>query len=294
MQTKWKILIILGVFIFFISLLVAMVAVIIGDSDFPAPGADSIAVVPLNGEITESSVNELSNMLDNTLDDNSIKAIVLDINSPGGGVLPSKELMYKVRDSEKPIVARIGESGASGAYYVASAADRIIADEDSITGSIGVSMILMQYYELFDKLGIDVKVITSGERKDIGSPYRNMTEEEEERLQEIVNKIYYHFISDIAENRGMEISGIEEIATGDIYLGSEALEKGLVDELGTLEDAITRAAELAGIEGEPKVKYMYEEPTFYDLFAEGSTNVGYGIGKALLEINKRQEAVPQL
>lgn len=274
------------------SLLVVMVAVIIEDLNFSASGADSVAVVPLKGEITESSVNELSNMLDNALNDNSVKSIVLDINSPGGGVLPSKEIMYKIRDSEKPIVARIGESGASGAYYAASATDRIIADEDSITGSIGVSMILIQYYELFDKLGVDVKVITSGERKDIGSPYRNMTEEEEERLQEIVDKIYYHFISDIAENRDMEISDVEEIANGDIYLGSEALEKGLVDELGTLGDAITRAAELAGIEGEPNVKYMYKEPTFYDLFVEGSTNVGYGIGKAFLEINKRQETVP--
>jgi len=292
MQTKWKILIISGVFIFFISALAAMVALLIDDSNFSnfsAIAADSVAVVPLKGEITEYSANEVGNMLDDAVSDDSIKAIVLDIDSGGGGVLPSKELMYKVRESDKPVVARIGESGASGAYYVASAADLIMADEDSITGSIGVAMILFQYYELFDKLGIDVKVITSGEKKDIGSPYRNMTEEEEERLQEIINKIYYHFISDVAENRNMEISDIEEIANGDIYLGSEALENGLVDKLGNLNDATLAAAELAGIEGEPRVKYLYHEPTFYDLFAEGATHIGYGIGKAFLEVSNGQD-----
>ena len=268
-----------------------MTALLIEDSNLPAIVSNGVAVVPLKGEIAEYTTMDVKDMLDDALRDDSIKAIVLDIDSPGGGVLPSKELMYKVRDakSKKPIVARIGESGASGAYYVASAADTIIADEDSITGSIGVAMILIQYYELFDKLGIDVKVITSGEKKDIGSPYRNMTEEEEERLQEIVNKIYYHFISDIAENRDMPISEIEEVASGDIYLGSEALENGLVDKLGNLDDAIDIAAELGGIKGEPRVKYMYREPTFYDLFAEGATNIGYGIGKAFLEISEKQD-----
>ncbi|ODS38709.1 MAG: hypothetical protein A7316_07400 [Candidatus Altiarchaeales archaeon WOR_SM1_86-2] len=263
-------------------------ALLISNLDLSTITAGEVVVIPLKGEITWSTVSSVGNMLDGALEDESVKAIVLDIDSPGGGVIPSKELMYKVRGSEKPVVARIGESGASGAYYVASAADTIVADEDSITGSIGVTMILFQYYELFDKLGIGVKVITSGERKDIGSPYRNMTEEEEERLQEIIDKIYSHFISDVAENRGMPLSELRELANGDIYLGSEAFENGLVDELGNLNDAIDIAAELGGIEGEPRVRYMQRKPTFYDMFAEGTTNIGYGIGKALLELSEKE------
>lgn len=285
----------MGAVIFLTSILVAMAVVLVGDSGpgfskFSEITSDNVAVIPLKGEITESSAGEVGNMLKEALDDGSVKAIVLDIDSPGGSVIPSKELMYKVRDgkSKKPIVARIGESGASGAYYTASAANMIIADEDSITGSIGVEMILIQYYGLFDKLGINATVIKSGERKDIGSPYREMTPKEEERLQEIINKIYYHFISDVAENRNMTISDVKKIATGDIYLGSEAKENGLVDKTGNLNDAINTAAELGGIKGEPNVKYMSREPTFYDIFAQGATNIGYGIGKAFIELSGKQ------
>ncbi len=293
MQNSWKILIILGAFIFFISVLAAMAVVLVKDTNIPAISLNSVVVVPLKGEITESTASEVIGMIDEAVSDSSVKAIVLDIDSPGGAVLPGKEIMNKVREAKnnKPVVARIGQSGASAAYYVASASTLIIADEDSITGSLGVRMTIIQYYELFNKLGINVKSITSGEMKDIGSPYRNMTDEEEKRLQEIVNKIYYHFISGIAENRGMPVSELREIAKGDIYLGSEALENGLVDKLGNLDDAIHTAAELSGIKDEePKVKYMYREPTFYDLFAEGSTNIGYGVGKAFLELSesKRQ------
>lgn len=292
MQTKWKILTAVGVFVVFALIMAAVLIAVFSDfSDFSGIAGNNVVVIPLKGEINERTTNEVSGMIDEAMGDNYVKAIVLDINSPGGYVLPSKELMYKVREAKnkKPVVARIGESGASGAYYVASAADVIVADEDSITGSIGVAMTIIQYYELLDNLGIDVKAITSGERKDIGSPYRNMTSEEEDRLQEIINKIYYHFISDVADNRDMSIAEVKKVANGDIYLGSEAVKNGLVDEVGTLYDAIDIAADLGGIEGEPIVKYAFSEPSFYDLFTEGSTNVGYGIGKAFLEINEKHD-----
>ena len=164
-----KILIILGIFLFFVTILVVMIALIGSSSfsDFSKITADEVAVVPLKGAITEQTQRDAGKMLDEAFGDASVKAIVLDIDSPGGSVLPSKEIMYSVIDGKdethKPVIARIGSSGASGAYYVASAADWIIADEDSITGSIGVSMILMQYHELLDKIGVDFNVIISGE-----------------------------------------------------------------------------------------------------------------------------------
>ncbi len=297
MQNKWKILIIFGVFIFFAAISVILAVMLIGDSDFSAITAGEVAVIPLKGEITEYSVGEVWVMLNGALNDNAVKAIVLDIDSPGGEAYAGREFMYKVKSAngngtgKKPIVARIGSVGASGAYHIASATEVIVASEDSITGSLGVVMTLMQYHELLDKLGINVKVITSGERKDIGSPYRNMTEDEEQRLQEIVNKIYEHFISDIAVNRNMSLSEVRKLATGDIYLGSEAYDKGLVDKLGNLDDAIEIAAELGGIKGEPRVKYVRREPTFYDIFAEGTTNIGYGIGKAFLEVDRPGEDI---
>ncbi len=231
------------------------------------PIGDKVAIIPIKGEITYegcgggifgspqcAQVSEIRRMLDDADNDNTIKAVVLEINSGGGSVVASREMMNSVRNFKKPVVAYVSETGASGAYYVASAADRIVADRDSITGSIGVIMSVSHYYGLFEKLGINITVIKSGKNKDIGSPYREMTDDEKTELKKKIDKIYYNLVSDIAENRNLSISYVENISDGSIYIGTEAKELGLVDSIGGIDDAINLAGELGNIKGKPKIK----------------------------------------
>ncbi|MCK4491154.1 MAG: signal peptide peptidase SppA, partial [Candidatus Altiarchaeales archaeon] len=220
----------------------------------------------LGGSSKCTSVGEIRRKLENAEGDGTVRAVILDINSGGGSVVASREMMRAVRGFRKPIVARIGEVGASGAYYVASATDKIIADADSLTGSIGVVMTVQHYYGLYEKLGINVTVIKAGESKDIGSPYREMTEEEKGELKEMIDKIYYDFVRDVSVNRNLSFSYVENISDGSIYLGSEARELGLVDYLGGMDKAIEVASELGGIRGTPSVKREETMRTLIDIF----------------------------
>lgn len=267
MNTAWKIIITFVVFVLFLFAAVGTLAVI-GQLSLPYIGSD-IAVIPIKGEITMeecgssifgryecAQVSEIRNKLRDADNDPLIKAIVLDINSGGGGVVASGELMRAVKETKKPVVAYISEAGASGAYYVATGADWIIADKNAITGSIGVIMTITHYYGLYDKLGLNVTVIKAGDSKDIGSPYRPITEEEKKELKALVNKIYDDFIDNVAENRRMNKSEVRKLADGTIYLGSEAKEKGLIDEVGNINDAIKKAASLANLTSEPTIRIM--------------------------------------
>ena len=199
-------------------------------------------------------------------EDPTISAILLDISSGGGEVVASRELMREVKKTKKPIVAWIGEIGASGAYYVASAADLVVADENSMTGSIGVRMELMHYYELLDSIGVNMTVIKAGESKDIGSPYRPMTKEENKELTDMIDKVYVSFITDVAENRNLNLDYVKTIAKGKIYLGMEAKEVGLVDELGGFDDALAFAGKLGNIEGEPRIVKPEKKSAWDELF----------------------------
>jgi len=251
-------------------------------SQFPVLG-QKVAVIPIKGEITAEGCSaslfgssacanaaEIKELLKSADRDNSIRAVVLDINSGGGSVVPSRELAYAVRAMKKPVVACIGESGASGAYYIASAADYIVADRDSMTGSIGVIMTLQHMYGLYDKLGINVTVIKSGRVKDIGSPYREMTDEEKAELTGMVNEIYEDFVSDVAKNRNLSVEYVRNISDGSIYLGRDALKLGLVDSLGNMDDAVQIAARLGGIRGEPAVQKTRSRPfTILDYLTGG-------------------------
>jgi len=284
-NTGLKILIIfslVSVAVVFVVLLL-YVFVLMGDGFSDVSIGDKVAVIPVKGVIDSNMESRLEPLFESVRDDKSIKAVVLDIDSGGGGVIASKSLMREVENCDKPVVAYIGNIGASGAYYVASAADEIYADEDSLTGSIGVIMVLEHYYGLFEKVGINVSVIKSGDRKDIGSPYRDLESDERQRLQQIIDQVHEHFVINVANNRGMKFEDVKRLAQGDLYLGVEAKKNGLIDETGTLDDAISKAADLAGIEGDPVVKYMKPEVTFADLFAESFTHIGYGMAKWMHE-----------
>jgi len=262
--------ILLLLFVFGCLLLtVALIALILGGmkiAQLPIVG-QKVAIIPIKGEITAegcsaslfssascANVAAIKEMLKAAEKDDSVRAVVLDINSGGGSVVPSRELAYAVKAMKKPVVACIRETGASGAYYIASAADHIVADRDSMTGSIGVIMSIQHMYGLYEKLGINVTVIKSGKVKDIGSPYREMTPEENAELTDMVNKIYDDFVSDVAVNRNMSVEYVKSISDGSIYLGKEAKDLGLIDSLGGIDDAVQIAADLGNIKGEPGIQ----------------------------------------
>jgi protease-4 len=283
-RNLWLIIFVLGVVVC-MGFTVGLLYLLFTSVNFGELGlGQKVAIIPVKGEITSggcsssifgssacADVTVIKEMLDKANEDDSVRAIVLDINSGGGSVVPSRDLARAVKESKKPVVSYIGESGASGAYYVASASRHIVADKDSITGSIGVIMTIQQTYGLYEKLGINVTTIKSGNVKDIGSPYRPMTDDEKVELQSMVGKIYDDFVSDVAINRGLERDYVVKISDGSIYLGKDAKDLGLIDSLGNLQDAVNIAAELGNVSGEPELqKNEARQVSLWDLFASKS------------------------
>jgi len=198
----------------------------------------------------------------------NIKAIILRIDSPGGAVGPSQEIYLEVMKlrKKKPVVASLGTIATSGGYYIASAANKIVAVPGTLTGSIGVKMEFANVRKLLEKLGIEPEVIKSGPYKDIGSPVREMTEEERTLLKRLVKNVHQQFIEAIAKGRNLPLERIKALADGSVFTGEEAKKLGLIDELGNFEDAIRLAAKLAGIKGEPKIYYPKEKSRLAKLF----------------------------
>lgn len=216
---------------------------------------DRIALIRVEGVILDSqtTVGELKRFSENP----SVKAIVLRIDSPGGGVVPSQEIHDAVKrvrtKSNKAVIASMGSVAASGGYYIAVATDRIVANPGTLTGSIGVIMETANVEGLLQKIGVEGVVIKSGKYKDVGSPLRKMSEEERGLLQAVMDDVHKQFIEAVAEGRAIELPDAQALADGRIFTGRQAKEAKLVDELGDLEDAIQLAADVVGIEGEPKV-----------------------------------------
>lgn len=214
---------------------------------------DAVAVVDIHGEIFYDrwKIDEINSYRD----DSNVKAVLIHINSPGGGVAASQALYQAITKlrAEKPVVASLASVAASGGYYVACAADSIVAEEGTLTGSIGVIASFLRTEELFHKIGLDVTVIKSGIYKDVGSPYREMTDEEKSYLGDLLDNVYEQFLKAINEGRGMPMDQVRELAEGRLYTGEQAYQCGLVDRLGSYEDALLLAAELGGIEGQPRV-----------------------------------------
>ncbi|MBI4385932.1 MAG: signal peptide peptidase SppA [Elusimicrobia bacterium] len=186
-----------------------------------------------------------------------IKALVLDIDSPGGSVGAVQELygaIQRVRqEKKKPVVAVVGDMAASGGYYLASACDKVVAHPGSLLGSIGVIFNSMNVQQLFAKLGIRADPIKSGKLKDIGSPTRPMTPEERLLLQQIIDDTYGQFLRAVSQGRGIPEEALRPIADGRIFNGRQAFDYKLVDQLGDSQDAVRLAGKLAGIVGTPRV-----------------------------------------
>lgn len=189
--------------------------------------------------------------------DPNVKALVLRVESPGGGVGPSQEIYRELQrtNETKPVVASLGAVAASGGYYIASAAGRIFASPGTVTGSIGVIVYYPNLEELFEKIGYSMTAIKSGRFKDLGNPDRKMTAEEKALLQETIDQVHRQFIEAVAAARNIPREKIEAIADGRILTGETAKQLGLVDELGNFEDAVRSAAIMGKVEGEPKLVY---------------------------------------
>jgi protease-4 len=213
-----------------------------------------VGLVEIVGDI-ESSEN-IVDQLEHMRRDPSVHAVVLRLDSPGGGVAASQEIydaVQRLRKDDKPVVASMGGVAASGAYYIACGADSIVANPGTLTGSIGVIMSFPNTEELFRKVGVRFEVVKTGKFKDIGSLSRPMTPEERQLLQGVLSNVYEQFVSAIAEGRDLERNDILPYADGRIFSGSQALDYGFVDRLGDLDDAIRLAGGLAGIAGRPVV-----------------------------------------
>lgn len=248
------VLIILGVAILFFGTLMAIILSLSGYS--PALSfTNKIGVVPINGIIRDADT--IIEQMIAFRNDRRIKAIILRIDSPGGGVGPSQEIYSETRRTSrtKKVIASLGSVAASGGYYIASAADSIVANPGTLTGSIGVLMEFVRVEELLKKIGVEMQVIKSGEFKDIGSPNRKMTHKEKEMLLTLLEDIRNQFVTAVSEGRNMPEEKVLELADGRIFSGRQAKGLGLVDSLGNFRDAVSVAKRLARIKGEVKLVY---------------------------------------
>jgi protease-4 len=244
----------------------------------PVPTAigvgDAVAVIRLDGAITSGeegyftttgiTPDRVADLLEQAAANPDIKAAVIQVNSPGGSVVASDQIYHMFLDFEKPIVIWMGEMAASGGYYISCGSDYVFAHPDTLTGSIGVISQFINVEELIDEIGINVVVITSGPRKDTGSAFRDMSEEEQALWKEIIDQVYEGFVEIVAQARGLSTEDTRELADGRVYTGRQAFELGLVDELGIPADAIAKAAELGGIEDEPRIIELRSVPSFLD------------------------------
>ena len=252
---------------------------------------DKIAVIPITGVITidgggigfesqGASSTDIVQFIQEANKNPNVKGIILEINSPGGSAVASKEIADAVKNSKKPVVSWIREVGASGAYWISSSSKLIAADPLSITGSIGVTGSYLEFSDLFEKYGVTYERLVSGKYKDTGSPYKELTEEEKRLLQDKINQIHSVFVDEVASNRKLNRNQVEKLATGEFYLGKEAYDLGLVDYLGGKDLAINLTKQLAGIKEAELIRYEKKRGIF-DIVGGLSAKNFYYMGKGI-------------
>ncbi len=282
-----------------------------GTGGFRGPGlagsAERIAVVYLQGSIAEGRAavsasgtitpRLVARYFERLEDDPSVKALVLRVDSPGGSVAASQAIAQMVRKFPKPLVVSMGDITASGGYYISASADRIIASPGTLTGSIGVITTVTDLQGLYEKLGIREQIVKSGKHKDM---YRRaLTPEERQIMQSLSDEAYEQFIAEVASGRAMPVERVRDLATGEVFLGSRALELGLIDALGDLDEAVDAAAELAGATS----PVIYEVPPpvmfvrFWDLIGQVQDSLrmwSLGPEERLLWWLTTQETAPEI
>lgn len=256
--------------ILFILLIIISATLLLFQKNLPI--GEKVALIKIEGPIIDSK--DIIDELKEYVKDPSIKAIVIRIDSPGGAVAPSQEIYEEIRKatSKKKVVASMGSIAASGGYYIASPATKIISNPGTLTGSIGVIMEIPNIEGLMNKIGVKTEVIKSGKHKDIASIFRGIKKEEREILQNVLDNVHEQFIKAVAEGRKIHPDDVRKIADGRIFTGEQALKLGLVDQLGNLEDAINIASKLAGIKGEPVIVSKKEKLSLINLLKNSIPN----------------------
>lgn len=242
--------------------------------------SDGSSGIPFGSETTTST--QVIDYLAEAGKDDKIKGVILEINSAGGTVVATREIETAVKQlkKKKPVVAWVRDVGASGGYWIASAADKIVVDPMSITGSIGVTSSYLEFSGLMEKYGIGYEELKAGKYKESGSPFRKLTDEEKRILQSKLSIIQAHFVNTVSENRNLPKDKVMGLATGMYYLGQEAYETGLVDYLGGKDLAINITQELAGIEDAKLVKFEKKKRLF-DILSRFSANAFYYLGRGI-------------
>ncbi len=236
---------------------------IFGGRDFGI-SSNRVEVIYVQGVMLTGSVpaglgiatsEDITKSLNDASEDEGVKAIVMRINSPGGSPAAAQEIVAAMKKINKPIVVSMGDVAASAAYYISAPADRIIANPDTITGSIGVIWEFQNRSKFYEKDGTSFYIAKSGELKDMGGDWRGLSDEEKRFADQVIAEAYGRFVKEVAEDRNLSLSKVKDLADGRVYTGAKARELGLVDDFGSLDDAIQVAARLAGIEGKPEVTY---------------------------------------
>jgi len=258
-STKWFLAILAVILVFvlgFVFILAVFTATLPVDSTekVTSGAGEKIGLVEVNGVIRSAA--DVNRQIKEYAGDSSIRAILIRVDSPGGDVVASQEIYEMVRttrDGGKPVVVSMGSIAASGGYYISCGSTRIVANKGTLTGSIGVIAEFLQLEEALKRLGVGVRVIKSGRLKDAGSPVREMTAEDASYFQHLMDDVHHQFALVVGQERSLDMKTVRTLADGRVFTGEEALALGLVDTIGTYEDAIMIAADLAGIEGEPSV-----------------------------------------
>jgi protease IV len=254
---------------------------------------DAVAIVRVEGAITSGDEAEFGtgavsgvviSDLRQAAADATVKAVVLRVDSPGGTVTGSAQIYEAVRDFEKPVVVSMASVAASGGYYVSAPAQYILARPDTITGSIGVIYTIFDAQELLDNIGVDVISLASGRNKGIGNPWEDLTEEQQQILESLMNESFDEFVRVIVEGRDLSEAEVRALADGRIYSGRQALALNLVDELGDLQDAIDKAAELGGIVGEPRIVEYEHVPSLRQLLGGFNTRLNQSRSQEILNL----------
>lgn len=254
------------------------------------PVGNKVALVKIEGVLIDP--RRIVEEINDYAEDSSIKSIVVRIDSPGGGVVAAQEIYNAVlnaRKEGKKVVASMGSVAASGGYYIAAAADKVVANPGTLTGSIGVKMEFASLEKLLEKIGVKGMVIKAGEYKDIGSPYRDMTPQEKKLLQTVIDDVHQQFIEAVAQGRRLKKEDVRSIADGRIFTGRQAMELKLVDELGDLDSSIRIAAEMAGIKGKPRVVSSDKKVRLFDYLKDETASWITGIIRESLGLKQQPQ-----
>ncbi|MBT3406161.1 signal peptide peptidase SppA [Candidatus Woesearchaeota archaeon] len=300
---KWVFIVLFLVMLGLVSLVIAGVALLFVEVDgTELIGDANVAIIKVHGVITAESSSSFGSssgaasssivkLIDKADENPLIEAVLFEVNSPGGSPVASEEISNRINKMDKPSVALIREVGASGAYWVSTATDHIVASKMSLTGSIGVIGSYVELYGFLDRYNLSYNRLVAGKHKDLGTPLKEMPEDEREIIQDVLDELHDEFISTVAENRNMSDFEVRKLATGQYYTGRQALENGLVDRLGGMDEALEYIEVELNITAKPAA---FEEPrSFWEslavIFTEQSFFVGKGIGDSLLENKARSD-----